>query len=112
MPRGQYERKKQEVAAEEQPLENVPQETIAKPVAKNVRKFSDEKDHKGAGEPLCMNPKCGHRQDMHYIERRHTEQRVGKNFLGETIGYDVMHRSKDYSGARPCNHACLCTEFE
>lgn len=96
------------------PTENVPQGTVeAKPVTKKVervRKYSDTKDHKGEGEPLCFN--CGHRQDMHYIERRRVEQRVGQNFLKEQITYEVMHRENDYSGARPCNHACLCTQYE
>lgn len=116
MPRGVYERKAKEVQNEISTdvvvNENVPRETIEEQpkLKQRVRMYSDNKDHKGEGEPLCL--KCGHRQDMHYIERRNILQKVGKNFLGETITYEEMDRQKDYGGARPCQHACLCKEFE
>lgn len=99
--------------------ENVVQ-TVDKPVEKvvetveqrqpKVRQYSNNRDHKGEGEPLCLN--CQHRSDMHYIEHRWTEQRVGKNLQGDFLTVDVHHRKQNYDGARPCQHACLCKAYE
>ncbi len=114
MPRGIYERsKKQEVVSEEtvQPVVeqtvNVPRETIqAQP--KKVRKYSD---HKGEGEPLCLN--CEHRQDMHHTWTYHEEARMVKNPLGEIIPYiNKWKEMKIEEGNRPCQHACLCKNYE
>lgn len=75
-----------------------------------IRQYSNNRDHKGEGEPLCLN--CGHRSDMHYIEHRWSEQRVGKNLQGDFLTVDVHHRKPNYDGARPCQHACLCKAYE
>lgn len=114
MPRGIYDRKKEtetNVVVEEQG-KIVPRETISVPKADlpRQRQYSTNKDHKGEGEPLCLN--CGHRSDMHYIEHRWTEEKIGRNLQGDIGTIEVTKRRQIYDGARPCQHACLCKQYE
>ena len=75
-----------------------------------VRQYSPREDHKGQGHPLCLG--CQHREDMHYTERRWTETKFGKNLQGDFVQVEVQHREPVYSGAKPCQHACLCKAYE
>lgn len=80
-----------------------------KPV--KVRKYSDNKDHKGEGEPLCLN--CEHRQDMHHLWNYHEKTVVGKTLGGEMLTQEVKWKTvKIEDGNRPCQHACLCKNYE
>ena len=109
MPRGVYERKKEEVITQPQttetPIQNVPRGTTTR-----IRKYSTNKDHKGEGEPLCFN--CEHRSDMHYPEHRWTETRMARNLQGDMGQIEILNRKPIYDGARPCNHACKCTAYD
>jgi len=91
------------VAMQEMPYE-------APQAKERVRQYSTSKDHKGEGEPLCFG--CGHRADMHYIEHRWIEQKMGKNLQGDVGMIEIQHRRPLYDGARPCQHACLCKAYE
>jgi hypothetical protein len=97
-----YETPGNQMAVQEMPYEDAPKIKI--------RQYSTNKDHKGEGEPLCFG--CGHRSDMHYVEHRWTEQRVGKNLQGDFLTVEERKMRKMYDGARPCQHACLCKSFE
>lgn len=118
MPRGIYDRSKnktQDVVVPEviktvdNPVDDVPRGTIEqKPV--RVRQYSTNRDHKGEGEPLCFN--CGHRSDMHYIEQRWTEQKMARNLQGDMGMIEQIKRKPIYDGNRPCQHACLCKQYE
>ncbi len=111
---GSKNKPKQETGVEivDKPVETVHkvQEQVHDQPKPKVRQYSNNRDHKGEGEPLCLN--CGHRSDMHYIEHRWTEQRVGKNLQGDFLQIEELKRRHVYDGARPCQHACLCKAYE
>lgn len=103
--------KPQEVEVVNKPVEKV-ESVLRRTVEQKpkVRQYSTNKDHKGEGEPLCLN--CSHREDMHYIEHRWTETKVGRNLQGDIAEVHIQNRKAVYDGHRPCQHACKCTQYE
>lgn len=90
-------------------IKNAVAEEVAE-VAPDERRFSDEKDHKGLGHPLCLN--CGHREDMHHVWKHVQRIEEYRDRMGVVNQKTVVDRLQDYDANKPCQHACKCTEYK
>lgn len=77
--------------------------------ASKEREFSDDKDHKGAFHPLCFG--CKHREDMHHSWQSEQVLQDFRDQTGKVSQRLVTIKHKVYDAARPCQHACKCTEY-
>lgn len=116
-PKGVPRKKKvEEKPVEVQKIEDVTSDTpitiVDPPKTKEtVRRYSTEEDRKGPHHPLCLI--CDHREDMHHDWKYFTRvERVRDLSNGRWMDREVEDKEPTFNRARPCQHACPCTDYK